>query len=80
MSEQKSPLINLAASIAATITCCTSDVKEQNTSVNVDRASRVNGADLDAMPVIKSNSVVSQDLTPIVEIPEKIKEGVLHDE
>jgi predicted secreted protein len=70
MSEQKSPLVNLAATVMATITCCTRDTKEQNNTVNIT-GSVVNGADLDAMPVIKSASTVSQDLTPILEkIPE----------
>ena len=30
----KSPLLNIAASIVATITCCNTDTKEQNTTID----------------------------------------------
>ena len=69
MSEQKSPLVNLAATIMATVTCCTTETKEQNTNIHID-GSTVYGANLDER-MIKSNSTVSQDLSPILEkIPE----------
>ena len=68
MSEEtkKTPLLNIAASLAATIKCCVSADTATTTTIT-DNA--INGADVaqTITPLVKSASTMSTDLTPIAE-------------
>ena len=64
--NQKSPLVNIAASLAATIKCCISTDTTTTTTVTDNT---INGADVaqTITPLVKSASTMSTDLSPIAE-------------
>lgn len=62
----KSPLLNLAATVIATVTCCTTDVKEQNTEIHHNNILGPNETEL-GQKVIRSTSNTSVDVIPQTE-------------
>ena len=67
MSDKpKSPLLNIAASIAATVKCC---VSSDTITTNTITDNAINGdpSQTNVSTLTKSTSTMSTDLTPIVE-------------
>jgi hypothetical protein len=70
MSEQKSPLVNIAASLAATVKCCVSSDTNTTTTTTITGNSEntIAGNPSQAVtPLVRNASTMSTDLTPIVE-------------
>lgn len=72
----RSPLLSIAASLAATVKCCSGNSStETTTKVSRNTGNKIGDPDIaqTISPIVKSASTMSTDLSPVVE--EKVEKA-----